>query len=913
MLFLFLFCCTAAWGQSRCLVAGSVYASELGSDSVQPLPSARVTVLLASDSSIVAGVLTGKDGNFAVRFHKEAAKKYLLKASFMGMQSEFRALNDSVKQQAGRIVLRDDEIRLDEVVVSGTLQERVQKGDTTVINADAYKVPEGAYLEALLKRVPGLVYDKQEKKLIFEGQTISEININGEEFFGNNKEMAIENLPAKLVAKLRVYDKRTESEKFTGVDDGQKNYVLDLETKKELNKTWLLSAELGAGNKKKKDAEAQVNYFDKGGDNFSLLFRSTNRHHTTDYKDNLSQNAGVNATKKFKKDIRVSGNVNHNLDRNGNISSFYQEQYLPGGTQYTSSENESRSRSQNFSANFSSDGKIDEQTRFMFHGSLGVSPNRRTSVGRNATFDAMPGEDREHLLDGLASIPDAIKLNTNDSRTLSKGDSRNYQLSGSLMRKLDKEGKTTVNVDAGYSALRGHSDSYSLTNTVYYRLEDALGNDSVLLQNRYMHSPRENTGWRAGVSLSQALSEQVRLQLGYGWNLRREQSHRNTYELSGIVDEVKLGTLPADYQKGYVDSLSTRSGSRTVSHDIRLGVNYQDSIWRLHAGLVIAPQQRSIDRKMGRQAVDTSMNSVDFQPVLWLTWQKKKQELTLNYNGNTRQPSLTDLVPLTDNTNPLYITRGNPGLKRTFGHNLHLNYRQSKLGISANAGANFEQNSITRVTTYNLQTGGSESYPVNINGNWSTNLGVFWWKSFAKKFNASLDFSTNYSHRVSMVNESNQGDPVRSVTRDLGMDTRARLSYNPTWGGLNVSFSWRYSQATNSLNERNNNRTRSYNTEFDGYVDLPFGLQLRTDLHYRLRSGSYIGQEERQEVLWNAGATWRFLKEKQAELSANWVDILGDENSYMQMMGSDSYYELRSREIRGYFLVSFKYNFRLMR
>lgn len=88
-------------------------------------------------------------------------KEYLLKVSFMGMQSFYRALGDSVSINAGTIVLKDDDLQIDEVVVTGKLREVVMEGDTTVINASAYKTPEGAYLEDLVKRIPGLVYNKR--------------------------------------------------------------------------------------------------------------------------------------------------------------------------------------------------------------------------------------------------------------------------------------------------------------------------------------------------------------------------------------------------------------------------------------------------------------------------------------------------------------------------------------------------------------------------------------------------------------------------------------------------------------------------------------------------------------------------------------------------------------------------------
>ena len=140
-----------------------------------------------------------------------------------------------------------------------------------------------------------------------------------------------------------------------------------------------------------------------------------------------------------------------------------------------------------------------------------------------------------------------------------------------------------------------------------------------------------------------------------------------------------------------------------------------------------------------------------------------------------------------------------------------------------------------------------------------------------------------------MINEDRSLEPVKSTTRDTGLNCEANVSYQPAWGGIDFSTSWNYQYSLNSVND-NNTYTRYYNFRLEGYVDLPLGIQLRT----------------------NASATWRFLKKKEAELSAYWVDILGKRKSYNRMATSDGFYEYRTQEIKGYFIVTFKYNFRLM-
>lgn len=909
-LLLLLFCVHAImYAQQVRTVRGRVQMLETGSEKKQPLPSASIVVLEKADSTFVKGTASDKNGRFTLTYQPQKKKEYLLRVSFMGMQPYYRALGDSVSINTGTIVLKDDDLQIGEVVVTGKLKEVVMEGDTTVINASAYKTPEGAYLEDLVKRIPGLVYSKKDQSLTYNGQPISEINVNGESFFSGDKKTALENLPADLISKLKVYDKKSKEEEFTGISSGEKKYVLDLQTKEELNKTWLTNAMVGYGNHKKKDLEGQVNYFSKDGQNLSFIARSTNRYQNSTYKDNINNSVGMNMTHKFGKKFTLNGNVNYNLNRNGNITSMYQEQYLKTGNQYSASANEGNSKGKSMNSSLMGDWEVDKRTRIHFNGSFGLSPNESESNSRSASFDAPPDVNHERLFDDFESIPGDIKVNRSENRSFSDNKSTRYNWGMGIMRRLNEKG-TTLGLNIMNSDSWGDGESFSLSQTTYFKLKDKLGNDSVLYRNQYLKSPRRNNSWRVGVSFTQPVGKKMHFRAAYNWSTQYERDNRSTYELSSLAHPDAFGELPSGYEAGYVDSLSNRSHSRSNGHDLNIGFNYSDDVWMANASLGVTPQKRTIDRKVGKLHADTAMHIIDYQPMLWLGWRKKEMRINLSYDGRTRQPSLSDLMPLTDNSNPLYITRGNPDLKQMFIHNIRLSYQYPSKGISANFGWQTEQNSVTQVVLYDVQTGGRETYPININGNWNTYGNVNWWKRLGH-FSLRLNTSGNHSNRVSMINEDRSVQPEKSTTRDTGLNCEVQASYQPAWGGLELSTSWDYQYSLNSLND-NDNYTRYYNFRFDGYVDFPFGLQLRTDAAYMLRSGTNIQKGEEDEMVWNATATWRFLKEKKAELSAHWSDILGKRKSYGRTATSDGFYEYRTQEIKGYFIVTFKYNFRLM-
>ena len=212
LLLLLLWGHTALYAQQVRTVRGRVQTVEAGSNEKRALPSASIVILAKSDSAFIKGITSDKNGRFVLNYQPQKKMKYLLKVSFMGMQSVYRALEDSVSVNIGTVVLKDDDIQISEVTITGKLQEVVMEGDTTVINAAAFKTREGAYLEDLVKRVPGLVYNKKDNSLTYNGQPISEINVNGEAFFSGDKKTALENLPADLISKLKVYDKKSKED-----------------------------------------------------------------------------------------------------------------------------------------------------------------------------------------------------------------------------------------------------------------------------------------------------------------------------------------------------------------------------------------------------------------------------------------------------------------------------------------------------------------------------------------------------------------------------------------------------------------------------------------------------------------------------------------------------------------------------
>lgn len=908
VLLLLLLVPTILFAQKTRTVKGQVCTVAGNKDSKEPLPYASIVILVGKDSTFVKGTASDANGRFNLQFIPQKETEYFLKASYTGMQPVFHKLDSkSTSINLGSILLEEG-IELGEVTVKGEIRETSQVGDTTVINAAAYKTPEGSYLETLVKRIPGMEYDSTNKTLKYNGLPIKEINVNGEAFFAGDNRMALENLPVNIISKIKVYDKKSKLEKLTGVKTGDENYVLDLQTKEEFNGTLLASGKAGYGNNNKKDFDLQGNYFQKNGTNLSIIAHSGNLDMKTSYKDNIQENIAMNFMKKFNEKLSINGNLMYYHNNQGNESSTYNEQYLSSGNKYQYSAGNNTNGNRNINATMGLSWQIDSMTFVHAYGNFGLIRNNSANSNRQATFNENPHLNILDPFSNIDNVPDDQKVNDIGMNSLMRGDQKRYSFHANIMRRLNKKG-SSIGLTAQYNGNEGDNENFSISSTTYYQLKNSAGNDSVLYRNQYSSSLSPNRAQGIGLMFVHPFTKKLRSQLSYNFNYNEQQNNRNTYDLSTFMEETAghPGLLPSGYEAHYIDSLSNRSRSNTLQHAVNIYLNYSDTIWNINIGLSVQPERRSLDQKTGLQKADTAIHSVGFRPTLRVSWQKKKNRITLNYFGNTWQPSLYDLIAPTNNSDPLNITRSNPDLKPTYDQHLRLEAQNTDKGIFASLNLQNRINSQTRAVIYNQQTGGRETYPVNINGNWSASSMLQYQKRI-KSFGINASAGGNLSQNVGLINENQTEQPERSTTHNTRANSELRLSYQPKWGNLELNGRWDFQQSTNSLLETNT-YTRNYNFGVNSFADLPGNIQLKTDASYSFRNGTNITKGEDDQLVWNAGITWRFLKKKQAELSADWVDILSQQKNYFRNTMADGFYEQHTQQIGSYFIISMKYRF----
>ena len=879
----------------------------------EALPYANVAVLGLPDSALVKGTSSDKNGQFSLAFLRKPETEYALKASFTGCMPLAVALDSEADTiRLGTLRMRDDALRLSEVVVTAPLKAVEQKGDTTVYNVAAYPTPEGSYLEALVRRIPGLSYDPKTHEMKFNGYPIQEITVNGKDFFKGNKDVVLDNLPVKFISQLKVYDKPTEQEEKTGMKSNEKNYVLDLKTKREFNGSLLTYAEAGYGTHKRRDLNGRVMRFKESGDNFMVNARSTNRNFTSADEDNILNSVNLSASKKVKEGLDVSGNVNYSYNRNGSQSGTYNEQYLSNGNQYALAESDQWGKNRNVNGHLNVNWEINKRTSLIFSASGRYSHSRSQNESRTATFNARPEADTKNPFAHIGDVDKATWINDNRQQSLSQDNNMDYDLRLEVVQKIvEKDDFLSFDLNHGYR--KGTQHGYTLSSIDYYQLQNAAGGDSLYYQNQYRRTPQSSMNDEAHIAYTHAFNKKNRLQLSYGLEREYEKLDGATYDLSPFeADQPALGVLPEGYGEGEIDSLRTRSHSRTLRHNVSLNYNYTSETWGIVASVGMSPQRRSIEQATGEHRADTVARSIEWRSQLSLSYQQEGSYFVLSYNGNTSQPGLEDMVSPTDYSSPLYIRRSNPHLRPSYRHSVYAVFSNFQEGISTSLSWNQTFNSVTRAALYNKETGGRETMPVNINGNWNL-MGNGSYDKRVKQFHFMLRASGGYNRNVSLINEdASQNVNRRSVTGATSLSSNIRLAYLPAWGNIDLTGEWSFYQSKNSLQGRNT-YTRNYTCGVESSVNLPLHFIVSTDAGYTFRSGTGMNGADNNELLWNLKVSWKFLKEKRGELSVYWADILSQRKSFMRYASATAFSERYEEQLRGYVLFSFAYRFERMK
>ena len=893
----------------------------------EPVELAAVQLLSLPDSAQVAGMTTSTQGYFSLS--KQKPGKYLLKVSFIGYVTKIIPVQLTANVPAkkmGNIELATDAVMLQEAVVVAEAPQVTVVEDTLMYNSSAYRTPEGAMLEELVKKLPGAEID-DDGNVKINGKDLKKIMVDGKEFFGGDVKTGLKNLPVDMVDKLKTYDKKSDLARVTGIDDGEEETVLDLTVKKGMNQGWFGNADLGAGTKDRYTGRMMLNRFvDKT--QFSII-GSANNVNDQGFSGGgggprWRSNNGLNATKMLGANfatqtnkLELGGSVRYNF-QDADISSINSsERFLQNGNSYSNSNNKNRNKGTNLNADFRMEWKPDTLTNIIFRPNFSYGRTNNASRSESGTFNEDPFNlivnPNDYLnFDNLSDDPlKDIRVNATNSASLSKGKSLSGNATLQVNRKLNNRGRNlTFRGVFGYGD--NDNDQYTQSETRYYQLLNHLGGDSILYRNQYITTPTRNYNYTAQVTYSEPIAKATFLQFSYQFQYKYSKSDKTTFDLLDYPDWAIGGALPSGYESHVVDSLSKNAEYRYYNHDASVGLRFIRPKYQLNVGMSFQPQNSTLSYKKGDYMIDTTRTVFNFAPNMDLRFRfSKVSQLRFTYRGRSNQPTMENLLPITDNSNPLNIRMGNPGLKPSFAHTMRLFYNtynaEKQRGIMTHFSFTATQNSISNSTRYNEETGGLITRPENINGNWNA-FGMFGFNTALKnkKYTINTFTNVNYQNNVAFLYNQDTKNNDRNTSTGLTLGERVTGSYRNDWFEFSLNGSINYTAERNKLRPKNNQEPYTYSYGASTNITMPWKMTLATNIANQSRRGYRDSSMNRDELIWNAQLAQSLLKGA-ATVSFEVYDILRQQSNISRSLSADMRSVSEYNGINSYCMVHFIY------
>ena len=934
LMMLLLLVSIASFAQER-LVSGAI----IDRDTKDPVEQVTVQ-LLKTDSTYVAGAISNEKGLFHLNAPENG--KYLLKITSVGYKPTVkRVVIEQDKNLAlGNVVVGADAIMLKGAVVTAMAQKVTLKEDTFVYNSAAYRTPEGSVVEELVKRLPGAeVSDDGTIKI--NGKEVKKILVDGKEFMTGDTKTALKNLPTSIIDKIKAYDEKSDLSKVTGIDDGEEQTVLDFNVKKGMNKGLMSNIDLGIGNKNRYSARGMGGYFNSN--NRFMLFGNANNTSDRGFsgggpRRGFGGGNGLNASKmlaanynyeeknKFK--FNTSLRWNHS---DGDVwSRRSSENFMGSSSSFSNSLNQNFSRSDSWNGNIRLEWMPDTMTNILFRPSISWTTNDSRSTGLSASFNQDPYQYTEDPLsdEGIEKM-DEVDAVINRQKSVSLSNSKNNNIRGMLQlnRKLNNKGRNvTLRMDAKYTDK--DSKSISLQNAHLYLVQNEAGLDSTYQTNRYNLTPSKDYSYSAQATYSEPLWKATFLQFSYKFTYSYSKSDRSTYDFSkysfdGINPEYGawgnyLGRLDGGLGDYRDDKLSRYSEYRNYTHDIQVMMRFVRQKYNLNFGVMIQPQRSKFIQDYQGKYVDTVRTVTNVSPTLDFRYRfSKMSNLRVNYRGTTSQPSISQLLNIVDDSDPLNVSIGNPGLKPSFTQNFRLFYnnfvQNHNKGVMTYINFSTTSNSISNKVTYDETTGGRITRPENINGNWNV-MGAFMFNcsiDSAGVWNINTDTNLGYNHYVSYLSLDKSQDSQKNTTQNTTWNERLSLSYRNDWLELSLDGTLAYNHAKNKLQPNSNLDTWQFSYGPSMTLTAPWGTSLNTSLSCSSRRGYSDASMNTDEFVWNAQLSQGFLKGKPLTVMLQFYDLLHQQSTFSRAISSVSRTDTEYNAINSYAMLHVVYRMNL--
>ncbi len=918
-------------------IKGKVVENESG----EALVSTTVK-LLKADSTLAAGVLTGVDGSFSVK--APADGKYILRITCVGFKNYTKniTIDNGKDVSLGNISLKADAIMLEGATITKQVAKVTLKEDTFVYNAAAYRTPEGSVVEELVKRLPGAQVS-DDGKITINGKEVKKILVDGKEFMTGDTKTAMKNLPTSIVERVKAYDEKSDLARMSGIDDGNEQTVLDFGIKRGMNKGFFTNNDVAVGTEDRYAARLMAAKMDSK----LRLMAMGNANNVSDKGFpggggrfgggrnglNASKMVGVNMNYEEKGKLKLDGSVRWNHS-DGDVRTLTStENFVSTTGSFSNRMSQSYSRGNSWNAQMRLEWTPDTMTTISFRPNFSYSTNDGFSYGASRTFVDDPylyvtDPLSQEAIDVMRT--NNLLVNARNNRSLSYSENKNFGGTLQLNRKLSSTGRNiTVQVQGSYSD--NDSRNLSMNDVRIYKNINSNREDSAYQTNRYNLTPQKNYNYSGRITYSEPIMKATYLQFSYEFQYKYTKSDRSTYDFSnmgegffgGVGHDYRnwnsyLSLLPNDYENYYDRELSKFSEYKNYIHDIQLMLRVVRQSYNLNLGVTVMPQKTQFAYRYLNTDTVANRHVTNITPTVNFRWKiSKVSQLRLNYRGSTSQPSMTQLLPITDNSDPLNITLGNPGLKPSFTNRLWANYnnyiQKYQRFFSAYINYSTTRNSISNMVTYHPETGGRTTQPVNINGNWNISGNMM--------FNTAIDttgfFSINsttevrYANHVGYITLDRNSSSQKNYTKDLSIYERLGFSFRNDWLEVEPGGSLRYNHATNELQPNANLDTWDFSYGFNTNILLPWNMSIATDLNMNSRRGYTDESLNTNELIWNAQISQSFLRNNALTFSLQFYDILQKQSNFSRSISAMQRTDTEYNAITSYAMLHVIYRMNL--
>lgn len=919
-LFIFFSCiCVFSLNAQTIELSGKVW-----DEKKQPVFGAAIFLLNLSDSALIKGTTADIDGHFKLE-QINANSSFIIKVSSLGYTTVFKTIHTTtIPLTLSPFILKSTSTNLKEVTVEAKQTIATQNGDTTSYNANAFKVNKDATAEDLVTKMPGVTIT--DGKVQAQGEEVKKVLVDGKQFFGDDANAVLKNLPAEVIDKVQVFDKKSDQAQFTGFDDGDNQKTINIVTKAQFRNGVFGKVYGGYGYEDKYKSGGVLNYFKekrrltvlgqsnnineqnfssedlagvmisggggrggrgRGGQGGAPQNNADNFTVGTSNGINTTSSFGLNYSDKWSKKTDITGSYFFNWTKNNALSALRQ-QYVLGennGLIYTENNN---SQSDNFNnrVNIKLEHKFDSLNQITLQPKLSFQnySSEKKLNGGNVKLDA--------------------QLSNIDNTNRSSNKSYNISIPVLYRHAFLKKGRTfSLNVSPTITKNKGLNNLNSL-NQYYYTL---LISDSL---NQEAESYKNGTSIIGNISYTEPAGKNGAFLLGYNTSYTDNYSSKKTYDYDLY-----------QYSYSQLDSLLTNvSGNTYQAHSGSAGYRFQKEKFNFSVNTAYQWAQLSKQQEIPASVTLTKkfesiLPSAQFQYKF-----SKKNNLRINYRTSNNAPSIDQLQNVINNSNPLQLSTGNPGLKQDFQHNLIMRYSKTNTNKSSSffflIGGNYSLNYIGNSTlvankdtlVYNdiyLQRGSQIIRPENLNGYYSLRSFINYTFPISKiKTNLSFNLSGNYNNVPGLINEA--VNYAQTANGTLGLVLSSNISEKIDF---TISSNSTYSNIHNTLQNNADNIYFSQNSRFKLNLTPWKGIVFQTEYLNTYYNG--LSSSFNQNIsLWNAAIGYKFLKNKQAEIRITVYDIL-NQNNNIQRTNTDSYIQdSQTNALNRYYILTFTYTFK---